>query len=454
MFFKIFLYSTLFICLFVPAIHSQETAKREKVLILPFRNESDTKQYVNSGIFQEIFSRSFYTFISILPVIDVPDMGKTRSLSISSSNVQDYADLEKARIIIYGSYRFYGVKTNPKIMAMLTAYDGVGRTNIFNKTYETTTATEVFDDIDTMISEVMKAALNIDVKNIAAIHFKNFRIASETYLLYINNRLIATPTNTNFSLTLKVMPETNYSIVLKQEEGDRTVLETDVRLPLNGSTNISYTGYGVIRIEEIARKDRAKSYSLSFDGKQIPENSVFSNVPTDVTHSVVLVEDLTNTIFSTNFDLYDSQYIDVRPEANGFFPLHAKLISLDYDIVTLVGQYFPFDRYFWVGAGCGLYVFADTVYQLYYVSPLIEIGYYFIGDMDRNFRLGAGLIGRANYVLSPETIPEGVSPSVFNIGVFITFDAWFLTVQPECYVYWDDSGKINGSFCIAMGVHF
>ena len=246
MFLKAFFYAAL-IFIFTAAVYAEDSGKREKVVILPFQNDTDTKQFKNSGVFRKIFSRTFFTFISILPVIDVPDMGRTNDIAVSFSNIQAFSDSEKARIVIYGRYRLSGPKANPKIIAELTAYDGAGRTNIFSKIYETTTGPDVFEDIENMISEVMKSSLNIDVKNIAAINFMNFRIANETYQLYVNGRLIASPSNTNFSLVLRVMPQTNYSILLKQP-GGRTVLKTDVRLALNGSTNIGYSGYGSVRI--------------------------------------------------------------------------------------------------------------------------------------------------------------------------------------------------------------
>ncbi len=237
---KVFLGVSLFIGLFFSPVFSKESgnpgnepaAGREKVVILPFHNDTDTRQYLNSGLFRKIFSRYFFTFISILPVIDVPDMGKDNGIALSSSNIQAFSDREKARIVIYGRYRLTGPKAEPKIIAQLVAYDGTGRTNIFNKTYETTTGPDVFEDIDAMISEVMKGALNIDVKNIAAINFRNFRIANETYRLYVNDRLVASPSNTNFSLVLKVMPETNYSILLKQAGGAGPFLKRTSASPL------------------------------------------------------------------------------------------------------------------------------------------------------------------------------------------------------------------------------
>ncbi len=454
MFYKILITAAMSLCIICPAVYSEESGKREKVLVLPFRNESDTKQYVNSGIFQEIFSRSFYSFISLLPVIEVPDIGKTRGLTASSSNIRDFADREQARIVIYGSYRFTGTKTNPRIQARLTAYDGPGRTNIFNKTYETSTGAEVFDDIDMMISEVMKGALDIDVKNIAAIRFKDFRIADETYLLYVNGRLVASPSNTNFSLILKIMPETNYSILLKQKTGERTVLKKDVRLGLNGSTNISYFGSGSVRIGGIYLKDRLKSYAVFFDGRQSAENSYLTNVLTDYTHNVLLVENLTNTNYSTNFDLYDNQEVSLTPAAGPYGSLHLELLTLDFDMASLLLEYFPFDRYFFVQAGSGFYTVNEFNTQYYYISPLLEIGYYWVGDMAYNFRIGTGIIGRVNVAYSPSgPVPDVITPALFNLGLFVSVDFYFITVRPECYFYYEN-GKANFTYAVAAGIHF
>src|SRR5208283_951209 len=98
---KILLFAILSLSFYITAYSEELSTKREKVIILPFRNESDTKQYANSGIFMEV----------------------------SSSNIEAFSDRQKARIVIYGRYSFSGDKSNPKIAAMLTAYDGAGRTN-------------------------------------------------------------------------------------------------------------------------------------------------------------------------------------------------------------------------------------------------------------------------------------------------------------------------------------
>ncbi len=79
----------------------------------------------------------------------------------------------------------------------------------------------------------------------------------------------------------------------------------------------------------------------------------------------------------------------------------------------------------------------------YGISPLLETGYYWIGVMAYNFRVGTGLIGRSNLAVpkGPSPVPDGVAQVLFNIGVFVSLDFYFLTVSPECYVYRNDNGQ-------------
>ncbi len=200
-------------------------------------------------------------------------------------------------------------------------------------------------------------------------------------------------------------------------------------------------------------RDRLKNYGLNFDGRQVPENSYLTNVPTDYTHNVTLVENLSNTNYSANIDIYDNQAAQVTPLAGAYGSLHAELLSLDFDMASLIIQYFPFDRYFFIGAGGG-FSYADHYY--YGISPLLEIGYYWIGDMAYNFRIGTGIIGRANFVLplGKAPVPGGLTPALFNIGIFVSLDLYFLTVCPECYVYRSDSGQYAFEYTAAAGLHF
>jgi hypothetical protein len=246
------------------------------------------------------------------------------------------------------------------------------------------------------------------------------------------------------------MPETNYEVILKQEAGDRTVLKTDVKLSLNGLTNINYRGFGSAGIGGIFMKDRLKAYDLFYNGKQVLENSYFSNVPTGITHNLVVVENIKTTNCDTNFDIYDNQVKWIYPGAGPYGQLHAVMLSLDFDYASLLIEYFPFDRYFFCGAGAGFYTGAG----IYYISPEAEAGYYLIGDMNYAFRLGAGITGRANLAFSGQgSLPPSAVPALFDAGVFISLEYYFITVRPECLFY-NNNGIPGLGFGVAAGLHF
>ncbi len=438
---------------------ADNVAKLERVVVLPLQNDTNPEQYGNSGIFRDIFSRSFYNYTSILPIIDIPDISISNIFQFSGTNIENFSKGQKARYVIYGRYSMTGPAIDPIVRAELMVYDGISRTIVFDRTYSTTTGLEVFEEIDSMIADVLKSTLNIDARNIATIKFGNFMIEGATYRLYINGRLVASPSDTNFSLVLKIFPQINYQVELRQAEGGRTVLSENVSLPPNGSTNISYSGYGSVRINPIAMKYRAGNYSLYLDGSPVKEDSLVSNIPTVFTHSLLLTESLNKTNlttnYMTNFDLLDSQTITVTPSLGQIPPFHVKLLTMDFDYATLMLQYFPFGSCFWIEAGTGFFEYSDNTGEYFYPLPQAEIGYYIIGNMENDFRAGAGFLFRYDMVFSPDaTVTLKYTPEPWDIGFFITLELYFVTLQPEVFFYKDQNGNPQFAYTLAAGFHF
>lgn len=130
---------------------------RNKLIFLPFSNDSDLAEYPDSDIFKDIFSRSLYTFIRIYSNGNSLIYYFSGATGVSSSNIGSVSDSENARYSVYGKYRFEGEKSNPKIVVDLSVYDADAGGDIFDKTYLTKTGPTVFKDIDLMIGDVISS---------------------------------------------------------------------------------------------------------------------------------------------------------------------------------------------------------------------------------------------------------------------------------------------------------
>jgi hypothetical protein len=431
------------------------TGSNEKIFILPFRNDTDVRQYFNADIYKKIFFRSFYAYIGVIPLTGF-DYIFTNETEVSASDVKAFAARERAKLVIYGSYRLTGYRSKPNINVEVIAYDPASDANIFRKTYEASTELEIFESINSMIADVMKNALKIDITNFVSINLQDFRIQKGSYSLYLNDRFISSLSNSSFSQTLKVIPEKNYGIILKNDSNNRIVMKKDVRMAPGSFTNITYSGYCTVKVETIKLKERMKNYNLYLDGLPVSENQVISNVSVEYPHSFLMTDNLNITNYTENFDLYDGQIEIIKPEGNGFRSLHFELLFLDYDMATLSLQYLPFNRYFWAAGDLGLSFILTNQSSSTFISPMIEAGYYLFGNSESLVHVGAGLILRANFVVTQGSNPPITSQGtpLLNYGIFINAAYSLFTVRPECYVYLDENGNVRFAFTAVLGICF
>lgn len=426
--------------------------KREKVFILPFKNETEIKQYFNADIYKKIFSRSFYAYLSVIPESDM-DFIFTNETEAQDSDARDFAVRSGAQLIIFGKYHLTGYKAKPDINVEVSVYDAAAGIVIFRKTYETSTEQQIFDSINRMIEEVMVKALKIEIKRAATLEFRDFRLENRIYRLYVNDKLIASPSNSDFSMELRVIPGTNYTILLKNESGSRILLKKTVILSPDASTNIGYKGFGTVRIGGITSGEIMKKYHIYLDGVPAGENYSATNVRVDVPHSLLMTDDMNKTNYYRDFDLYDGETVTINPEASGFQRLHVELIVLDYDIATLFLEIFPIDSHIYAGIGSGFSFINSDQDAVYFISPMIETGYYIIGDAGSAFRIGAGLIFRANFV-KYQGAASGLDIPLFNYGIFASADYMFISLRPECYIYIDADRKFQFSFALSAGLRY
>ncbi|MGA2141419.1 MAG: hypothetical protein ABSG94_03255, partial [Brevinematales bacterium] len=106
-------------------------------------------------------------------------------------------------------------------------------------------------------------------------------------------------------------------------------------------------------------------------------------------------------------------------------PLHLMVYSGNCSFAGLAAEYFPY-RYFWLEAGGGVSWY-KTIYD---VSPYLGIGYYFIGDMKTDFRLGCGIT--ASYY---QYVPLSAITPPYNYsgGIFAQFEWKCINLRIGCY---------------------
>jgi hypothetical protein len=453
--FIIFIFLNFFYFLFSQeSIEKENIVKQQKLLIFPFENLSDEKVYSASDTYKKIFFYSFSSYIGMVPFIDFPKPEEIAAIGkVTKENVRDVAIKQNASIIIYGNYYFSGKGKDTFININLFAYSSEKNANIFEKSYKAPPNADVFETIDEMIADVLKSTLNLDTRNVALIKFNNFTIANEVYNLYIDDKLIASPSNTNFNLSLRIIPQRDYHIVMKRNRDNRVVMDTTVRLNKSEITNIGYMGYSSIIVSKIKHKDRWKKYNLYIDDKPVKENFTISNIPVGI-HRFVLKEGDTKELQRVDFELFDGKPHRIEPEVKAPFFVHTEIYTLDFNMGNVALDFF-ITRYLWLGAGVGFSWFTkENVADFYIINPFVFAGYYLWGDMFYDFRVGIGLTAKGNFLLSSFQIDKNLNLPMLYYGAFLSFEYSFLFIKPVFYFYFDKDNNIKYAITTGIGVKF
>jgi len=426
--------------------------KKIKVLIIPFNNEANKKIYKNSSLYREILFRSFYSFIGFIPSLDVPDDDVLRNINLGSALVEKFAEEKNVDIIIYGNYHLEGERKEPEVVYNLKVWDSSKKTNIIDLKYKTSTGREIFDTIDEMMSKVLTSALNISADS-ATIVFENFNIGKEQYELFVNNKKIDTITNTDYNYKLRIVPDVDYVVQLKRKRDNGEALHSVIRLQKYQIISIGYTGYGKVQVNSIAYKDNLKKYSLFLNDKEVVEGQLISNLQAGLKYTLSVKNDRQEEVFREDFYLRDAEVKVVNPCEKDYSPWHFKALTLDRNFLTLGIDYFPW-RYFWVGIGAGASYASVGSNSLFFLSPFVEAGYYFMGDMAYDLRIGAGVVGRVN-IFMPEDVGKSMDFSVGNYspnaGIFVQLEWRFIVLRPVAYLVF---GKEDIFFSYGLGIGF
>jgi hypothetical protein len=132
-------------------------------MVVPFENKSDITNYKTSDNIKIIMYNSLYSFIRIIPNVNLLDNQSVGSVpaALSSNSISNEAD-----VTVYGDYSLSGDPIEPLLALNLKirVKDKIKEEQkvIFEKTYKSPTDIEIFDSIDRMIADVVKTVFKFN----------------------------------------------------------------------------------------------------------------------------------------------------------------------------------------------------------------------------------------------------------------------------------------------------
>jgi len=230
----------------------------KKIIILPFNYQESKKKFTNPDIIKNILFNSLYSFFSLIPKIDLPEKKVLSDLHRRKVPLEDIISNYQPDQIIYGNYILTGSKAAPEIQIKMQIWSKISK-NIFSYTFKSPSDEDIFDTIDTISAQIIKSVLNEEMK-LAFLNINNCKIGKHTFELYINNKLVGIISNDDFSLSLKLLANTDYWIRLKRPEDRLSPYFAPVKLKQGETSNISFMLTNLIKDGEFEETKDILSY--------------------------------------------------------------------------------------------------------------------------------------------------------------------------------------------------
>lgn len=298
-----YLVMALLVAFTAAASYAQE--KKAVVLIIPFEDKADGKKYKATETTATMIFNSMYTFIGLLPTIDVPDKKVLMGYKWTESKLAAVAAESGADVILYGDYVYQGDPGEPDAAINLKVWIKESNRVTFSKTYKTPTDLDIFDSIDDMIKDFIQGVLKTSV-NVATIRFGGFHIGDRTYALFVNGKEIASVTNTDFALNLRVLADSEYRVEIKDAKSGAVSFSSSYVLRPRSLTNVSFQASGKMQTFVIPNKNPARPYTFLLNNSNITEGAVLSNAPANISYTYRVMESGTNVRYETNFYLAEN----------------------------------------------------------------------------------------------------------------------------------------------------
>lgn len=444
----------------VGAIFAQSS--EQGVLIIPLIDKSDTEKFKDNQAYAPkiLIFNTLYNFIRILPNVNVPTRNKIKSIGkkfkgSAITELKNIALKHNSKFIIFGNIRLEGDTIDPEATIGIKVWSQDENKFVFEKSYKTALDLDLFDAVDQMIIDIIETTFKIQAK-FATLNINNFKIGSDTYQLYINNKKFEVITNSSFSFSTKVLANTPYNIMVERVKDRAMVINTSFTLEENESTNISYSARGVVNIDPVLYKDPKKQYRILLNGQKITNHAPIESLDASKEHNLMVLDNKSIMQFHESFLLKDNETITIQPIANwgGIFHLRTYFLG---GAIGGIGADFSLTRKMWLGVNTGFtFTTKNTGVKdesVYLIMPSIDFGYYILGDMEYDFRLAAGAnIGLG--VAFPNEIWVKItdtSPINFIGGIFATAEWKMLYLRLAVYF---DSGGVERQIGVSPSIGF
>lgn len=448
----------LILLLISTKVFSQETSiklstsQRKKILILPLKDNSDRKKFPASKESGNIIFNSLYSFIGILPQIEITNKNDAYKMNFrKNEELYEYAKNNNIEYVLYGEYEIKREKKDAEIEVKFRVWSGKDSSNIISVNYTSLAGVEIFDIIDEIIKTFLKDVLKIDYK-VATVNFKNFDIGDEKFSLYVNGSLVEEITNSNFTYTLKVLPQVTNLIEIKRKDGTNAI-ENYIFLKPYASIDFSYTSMGILKVNPLQLAERERKYKFFIDGEEVDIIGKSKSIKAGRKHKIELKDDKNKTHLRDEFYLKDGETKEYTPKIQNPGLIHFKAYTLDKEMLTL-GFDLTFGRYFWVGLGIGGTYFKNEKIEFSYISPSIEAGYFFYNDRSYMLRIGTGINLKYYYKFTDSLKEKNYIPDViYSANLFLNTEFSYLLFRPSIFIAYDGVNPIF-SYGLGIGVNF
>ncbi len=394
-------------------------------MILPFKSTVKSSDFSPSQMddFRDLSFIAFYNLFGTLPFTQVPDRDRLRKMNWNTEGIDKMGEEESTDYIIFGTFSLKGSAAEPEVVVNLKVWNK-DKKLVFQRTYTTHLDLDIFDTLDTMVLDTLEASFNIKAQ-IATLEFNNFSVPQDQYKLYINSKEIADVQGSDFNLSLKIIADTEYHILLERTKDNVAVLSEKVKLKKGESHLVNYQARGNVKIQKILYKEKQKTYKVLLNGDEVAEGSELSNLNAGIPYNLMVIDNLNVIQDKHSFSLSDGGMVSIQPMINWGGTVHFRSFFLGGSIAG-VGLDLHLSRPLWLGLSTGItYVSkpsGTSNVNIFAVNPSLELGYYLKGHMNTSFRLGAGLqLGSMLAFPAPawELIAPGESRFSLVPGVFV-----------------------------------